>query len=205
MRTFEKQSWKEQNYKWFWLFNRGGPHYTETSQLIFTANRLTDFLWGGALRNEAVVVFYPWCWPMSTVDGRFGYFFWRLQKRTSDFRTGINFAVLLGFRRFRTILGVGGRQISTSQGITSPPSTIIETQNSKTQTQNNVFFDMILQNFFYNISFDNTQQTKSLLEASIKSTETLTDVFKLLASCWVKTEICLLGRFWWKSCVADDL
>ena len=120
---------------------------------------------------------------MSTVDGRFGYFFRRLQKRASDFRTGINFAVLLGFRRFRTILGVGGRQISTSQGITSPPSTIIETQNSKTQTQNNVFFDMILQNFFYNISFDNTQQTKSLLEASIKSTETLTDVFKLLASC----------------------
>ena len=46
-----------------------------------------------------------------------------------------------------------------------------------------VFFDMILENFFYNISFDNTQQTKSLQEASIKSTETLTDVFKLLASC----------------------
>ena len=48
LRIFEKQSW---------LFHGGGPYHLETSQLIFTADSLTDFQCSGYPRHKAIVAF----------------------------------------------------------------------------------------------------------------------------------------------------
>ena len=57
LRKLEKQSLNKQNSKLFRLLHGGSPYHTETSQLFFTADRLTGFLCAWALRHEAVVTF----------------------------------------------------------------------------------------------------------------------------------------------------